>query len=165
MPEVLPATIAKEETQAILPSTKKSNLRANTVYPNHAVVCTGGPALFDARNHAPNWLKPLNTTRYHVLYVYYIYIFLRKPGTGYVSDSIILVHICALIILMTLYRCQGTTTTAQKQIVCHSMVLCRAHHITIPLGKIQTRGGRAHYIPLPLGKLHRHVVPGTWYAI
>ena len=35
----------------------------------------------------------------------YISIFLRIPGTGYVSASTTLVSICALI-LMTLYRCQ-----------------------------------------------------------
>ena len=62
---------------------------------------------------------------------------------------------------MTLYRCQGTTTTAQKQIVCHTMLLLRAHYITTPLGKI-----------------HRHVVDvltiypyhsvnsiDTWYLV
>ena len=51
----------------------------------------------------------------------------------------------------------------KKQIVCDTMLLWRTHHMTTPLGKLQTRGGRARYIPLPLGKLHRHVVPGTQY--
>ena len=72
----------------------------------------------------------------------YVYIFLRLPGTGYVSDSAIRESICALTILMTLYCCQGTTILLlKKQIVCHTMQLLRAHYINIPLGKI-----------------HRHVV-------
>ena len=76
---VLPVTIAKEETQARLPSTKKQIHVLTAVYHNRAVVSTGGPALFDARNHAPNWLTPL-TIRYHVLYVLYLHI---STHTGY----------------------------------------------------------------------------------
>ena len=101
MPEVLPVTIAKEKTQARLPSTKKQIYVVTAIYDNRAVVSTGGPALFDARNHVPNYcLTALSGTTFCV---YYIYIFLRIPGTGYVSDSTILVSICALKILMTLY--------------------------------------------------------------
>ena len=50
------------------------------VYHNHAVVSTGGPALFDDRNLALNWLTPLTTTRSHVLYVLYLHI---STTTGY----------------------------------------------------------------------------------
>ena len=79
MPAVLPVTIAKEETQARLPSTKKQIYVLTAIYHNRAVVSTGGPALFGSRNHAPNWLTPL-TTRCHVLYVLYIHI---STHTGY----------------------------------------------------------------------------------
>ena len=79
MPAVLPVTIAKEETQARLPSTKKQTYEPTAIYHNRAVVSTGGPAVFDARNHAPNWLTPL-TIRYHVLYVLYLHI---STHTGY----------------------------------------------------------------------------------
>ena len=108
MPAVLPVTVAKEETQAILLSTKKQTYVLTAIYDNRAVVSTGGPALFDARNHAPNWLTPLSGSAFCM---YYIYIFLRIPGTGYVSDSTIPVSICALIIL-TLYRCRNNIDDA-----------------------------------------------------
>ena len=38
-------TIAKEETQAILPSTKKQIYVLTAIYHNRAFVSTGGPAL------------------------------------------------------------------------------------------------------------------------
>ena len=66
MPAVLPVTIAKEETQARLPSTKKQIYVLTAICHNRADVSTGGPALFDARNHAPNWLTPITTIRYLV---------------------------------------------------------------------------------------------------
>ena len=58
-----------------------------------------------------------------------------------------------------------TTALLKKQVVCQTMLLWRAYYITIPLGKIQTRGGRAHHIPSPLGKIHRHVVPGMMLVL
>ena len=56
-------TVAKEETQATLPSTRNQIYVLTAIYHNRTVVSIGGPALFDARNHAPNWLTPLTTTR------------------------------------------------------------------------------------------------------
>ena len=73
MPAVLPVKIAKEETQVRLPSTEKQIYVLTAMYHYRAVVSTGGQALFGARNHAPNWLTPLTTTRYHVLYVLYLH--------------------------------------------------------------------------------------------
>ena len=74
----------------------------------------------------------------------YYTMFLRIPGSGYVSDSTILVSVCALLILiLKLYRCQGTTILLlKKPFVCHTMLPWRAHYI----------------ITIPLGKIHRHVV-------
>ena len=65
---------------------------------------------------------------------------------------------------MTLHRCQGTTTTAQKSnCMPHNATLtCSLYNHTTRKNP-QTRGGRAHHTPLPLGKLHRHVVPGMQY--
>ena len=83
MPAVLPVTIAKEETQVRLSSTKKQIYELTAIYENRAVVSTGGPALFDARNYAPNWLTPLPPSG-TTFCTYYIYIFLHIPGTGYV---------------------------------------------------------------------------------
>ena len=80
MPAVLPVATAKEETQATFPSTKKQIYVLTAIYPNRAVVSTGGPALFDARNHAPNWSTPLTIIRYHVSYVLYLHI---STHTGY----------------------------------------------------------------------------------
>ena len=79
MPAVLTVTIAKEETQAKLPSTKKQNYVLTTIYHNRAVVSTGGPALFDARNHAPNWLTPLSGTTFVCIISTYFYAY-RVPG-------------------------------------------------------------------------------------
>ena len=65
---------------------------------------------------------------------------------------------------MTLYRCQGTTTTAKRtNCMPHNATLtCSLYNHTTRKNP-QTRGGRAHHTPLPLGKLHRHVVPGMQY--
>ena len=92
--------------------------------------------------------------------MYYIYIFLRILGTGYASNPNVLASICALI-LMTLYRCQGTTTTARK-------TNCMPHNATLTCSPTTA----------PLGKLHIHVVDvlsiypyhsvnsiDTWYLV
>ena len=78
------------------------------------------------------------------------------------DQLLLLVSICALIILMTLYRCQGTTTTAQKQIVCHTMLLWRAHHITTPLGKLHI-----HVVDVLTIYPYGHSVNSidTWYLV
>ena len=91
-------------------------------------------------------------------------IFVRIPGTGYVSASIILVSMCALI-LMALYRCQGTTITAKKtNCMPHNAALTCSPYNHTNRWTPQRRGGRAYRTPLPpLGKLHRHVVPGMKY--